>query len=148
MAVFALDYFMGRGKNLLFLGGMAIPAVFLSLVFNLEGLPFRYVPLPVPAIHVPPFMDSEVFGHHESPGDQDDRHHGQNHIQGSQYMQGYSPFMKTWEQLFSPYRGEQLKGWEWLLGSRTGSRFSNPPFPYRMPDSDSVPREKEAPDFY
>jgi hypothetical protein len=96
MAVFALDDFMGRGKDLLLFVGMAVPAGFFSLIFNLEGLPFGYVPLPVPPIHVASFMDSEIFGHHESPRRQEGRRQSQNHIQGPQYMHELRPFRRTW----------------------------------------------------
>jgi hypothetical protein len=110
MAVFTIHHFMGRGKNLLFLIGMAVPAVFLPLIFDFKGFPFRYVSLPVPAIHVPPFMDSEVFGNHENPGDQDDRHQSQNHIQGPQDMHGLRPFTRKLKKTIFPLPGENLKG--------------------------------------
>jgi hypothetical protein len=102
MAIFTLHHFMGRGKDLPFLVAMAVPAVFLPLIFGLKGLPFRYVPLPVPALHVSPFMDSKVFGDQECPGDKDDRHQSQNHVQGPQYMHGLRPFMRKSEKLFFP----------------------------------------------
>jgi hypothetical protein len=109
MAVFTLHHFMGRGKNLLFLVAMAVLAVFLPLIFDLKGLPFGYVPLPVPAIHVSSLMDSEVFGDEGDPGDQDDRHQSQNHVQGPQYMHGLRPFMRKLERLFSPLPGGEVE---------------------------------------
>lgn len=109
MTIFALDGFMRGRKNLFFFVGMAVPAVFLPLIFYFDGFPFRWVPRTVPAVHVPALMDSKVFGDEESPGGQDDHHQGQNHIQGPQYMHGRTPTVKTQERLFFPYRGTSSK---------------------------------------
>jgi hypothetical protein len=69
MAIFTLDHVMAEGANLLILFGVAIPAVFLPLVFRLKGFPLPFVGLPIPAIHVATFMGAEILGHDEGPGD-------------------------------------------------------------------------------
>jgi hypothetical protein len=69
MAVFAFYDFMGGRKDLSLLLGMTVRAIFFPLVFYLNGLPLLYISRPVPAIHVPSFMDAEISGHHEGPGD-------------------------------------------------------------------------------
>jgi hypothetical protein len=69
MAVFALNQVMTGGTNLLFLLCMAVPAVLLALIFWLKSSPLRFVGLPVPAIHVPAFMNAEILGYDEGPGD-------------------------------------------------------------------------------
>ena len=69
MAVFALDEFMTGGMNLLLLLRMAILAVFLALVFRLKSFPLPFVGLSIPAIHVPAFLDAEIPGYDEGPGD-------------------------------------------------------------------------------
>ena len=70
MAVFAFDEIMTGGTNLLFLLRMAVPAVLLALIFRLKGSPLPFVGLPVPAVHVPAFLDAEIVGHDEGPGDE------------------------------------------------------------------------------
>jgi hypothetical protein len=63
VAVFTFNHSMRRGKDFLSLLSMAGRAEFLSPVFDLDGLPFLYICLPVPAIRVPAFMDSEISRH-------------------------------------------------------------------------------------
>jgi hypothetical protein len=63
VAVFTFINPMRRGKVLLCLLSMAGRTKFLSLVFDLDGLPFLYICLPVPAVHVPAFVDSEIMRH-------------------------------------------------------------------------------------
>jgi hypothetical protein len=69
MAVFAFYDFMGGRKDLALLLGMTVLTIFFPLIFYFDGLPLLYIPRPVPAIHVPSFMDAEIFGHDEGPGD-------------------------------------------------------------------------------
>ncbi len=63
VAVFTFNNSMRRGKDFLCMLGMAGRAKFPSLIFDLDGLPFRYICLSVPAVHVPAFMDSEIIRH-------------------------------------------------------------------------------------
>jgi hypothetical protein len=86
MAVFTLDDFVGGGVYLLFLFGMAVPAILLPLIFGFEDFPLLLVAFPVPAEHVPPFMDAEILGDDEDPSGQDQGGHGQNHKQRAQNM--------------------------------------------------------------
>jgi hypothetical protein len=83
MAVFALYDLMGGRKDLFFLFGMTVLTVLLPLIFYLNGLPFLYIARPIPAEHVPPFMDAKILGYHEDPGGQDQGGHNQNHKKGS-----------------------------------------------------------------
>jgi hypothetical protein len=88
MAVFALDDLMGRRKVLLLLVGMAVSAVLFSLEFRLDRLPLSLVPFAIPAVHVPAFLDAEIFGHHEGAGDKYDSHDCENQIEGPENMHG------------------------------------------------------------
>lgn len=63
VAVFTFNNSMRRGNDFLSLLRMAGRAEFLSPVFGLDGLPFLYICLPVPAIRIPAFMDSEIIRH-------------------------------------------------------------------------------------
>jgi hypothetical protein len=83
VAVFTLYNFVGGGKNLLSLLSMTVFTIFIPLIFYLNGPPLLFVPFSVPAIHVPAFVDSEILGHDEGPGDQDNSRQRQNHVQGS-----------------------------------------------------------------
>jgi hypothetical protein len=88
MAVFTLNHSVGRGYDLSLLFGMALPAVFLSLIFWFDGFPFFYITLSVPAIEVPCLVDAEVSGYNEGPGDQNYNRQRQHDIQGTKYMHG------------------------------------------------------------
>jgi hypothetical protein len=64
---------------------MAVPAIFFPLVFDFEGFPLLFIRLPIPAEHVPPFMDAEILGNDEDP-DQDQSGYSQNYKQRTQNM--------------------------------------------------------------
>jgi hypothetical protein len=69
VAVFALDNHMRRLGNTLVLVGMAVLAVFRTLVFDLNVIfPFLYIALTIPAIHVTAFMYAEILWDIEKPG--------------------------------------------------------------------------------
>jgi hypothetical protein len=65
---------------------MAVLAIFLPLIFDFDGFPLLFIRLPIPAEHVPPFMDAEILGNDEDPGDQDQSGYNQNCKQRAQNM--------------------------------------------------------------
>ena len=86
VTVFAFDIFMPERKKLLHLPRMAGIAEFPTLIFYREILPFLNIGLPIPAICIPLFMNSEISGYQEASRNQDNRRKSQNQIQGPQYM--------------------------------------------------------------
>ena len=86
VTVFAVNIFMPERKKFLHLPRMAGIAEFSALIFYREILPFLNIGLPIPAICIPLFMNSEIIGYQETPRNQDDRRKSQNYIQGPQYM--------------------------------------------------------------
>jgi len=48
---------------------MAAYAEFAAPIFYRKILPFLDIRLPVPAIHIPSFIDSEIIGRQEGSGD-------------------------------------------------------------------------------
>jgi hypothetical protein len=54
---------------------MAVFAKLFSLVFDRNGFPFLFIRLPVPAEHVPPFMDAEILGDEKNPDNQNQGGH-------------------------------------------------------------------------
>src|SRR5512139_2204419 len=67
VAVFALYDHMWGFVDTVVLVGMAVLTVFLSHVLHFELLPVLFVPLPVPAVHVPPLLHTEVLRNQYDP---------------------------------------------------------------------------------
>ncbi len=61
VAILTLDDCMRRVHYTCKLIGMAVFAVILSLVFDLNFFPVLYVPFSVPAIHITPFMNAKIM---------------------------------------------------------------------------------------
>jgi hypothetical protein len=68
MAVFTLDDGMEGGTELLKLFCMAVLAIISPLIFHLEILPVFLTGFPIPAVHIAPLMNSEIFWHDQGPG--------------------------------------------------------------------------------
>jgi hypothetical protein len=86
MAVFALDDGVGGCPKLLELFSMAVLAVISPLIFGLEILPVFLTGFPIPAIHIAPLMDSEIFWHKQGTSGQNNGHQSQNYAKGPQGM--------------------------------------------------------------
>jgi hypothetical protein len=86
VTIFTFNVFMLCGGKGFRLPCMAGPAEFPASVFYRKILPFLNIGLPIPAICIPSFMNSEIIGYQDAPGDQDDRRKSQNYIQRAQYM--------------------------------------------------------------
>jgi len=71
MAVFTLDDRMGGPVDALCLVRMAGRTVFFALIFDRNFLPVLYIAIPVPSVHVSPFMYTEILWHIEGPNDKD-----------------------------------------------------------------------------
>jgi len=69
MAVFTFNIFMLGGNKLLHLPCMAGPAEFPASIFYSKILPFFNIGLPIPAVRVPLFMNSEIIRYPDAPGD-------------------------------------------------------------------------------
>jgi hypothetical protein len=82
MAVFALDDGVGRCTERLKLFSVAVLAIISPLIFDFEILPVFLIPFSIPAKHVAPLIDAEVFRHYQGTGGQDNGHQPQHHIQG------------------------------------------------------------------
>jgi hypothetical protein len=68
MAVLTLDDAMGGGTKLPKRFRMAILAIISPLIFHLEFLPVFLAGFPVPAVHIAPLMNAEIFWHNQGPG--------------------------------------------------------------------------------
>jgi hypothetical protein len=86
MAVFTLNDPVRGLIDTVVLVGMAILAVFLSLILHLELLPVLFVVLPMPAIHIATGTDTEVFRDIHHPGQQDQDNDADDHEQRPQNM--------------------------------------------------------------
>lgn len=82
VTVFTLNNFVGRGTDLLLLLGVALPAVFPSLIFCFKCLPLFYISLSVPAVQIPSLMDAEVLGYKEGSGNENNHRQRQHNKQG------------------------------------------------------------------
>jgi hypothetical protein len=67
VTVFTFNIFMLCGSKLLYLCCVAVHAEFPASVFYRKILPFLNIGLPVPAICIPPFMNSEIRGYPNAP---------------------------------------------------------------------------------
>jgi hypothetical protein len=77
MAILARDYGVRRFHNAFILVGMAILAIFRSLILDLESLPILDVAFPVPGIHVTSLMDTEILRHIHHPRNQNERNYAE-----------------------------------------------------------------------
>jgi hypothetical protein len=69
VTVFTFNIFMLCGSKLLHLRCVAGHAEFSALIFYRKILPFLNIGLPVPAICIPSFMNSEIRGYPNAPDD-------------------------------------------------------------------------------
>jgi hypothetical protein len=89
---------------------MAVFAILLPLIFDFEGFPLLFIRLPVPAEHVPPFMDAEILGDDEDPAGQDQGDHDQNHKQRAQNMHELRTYSENDNKKPFPSRMKNQKG--------------------------------------
>jgi hypothetical protein len=63
MAVFAFDNGVRSLLNAFVLVAVAVLAILFTLILDLEILPVLDIAFPEPPIHIPPFVNAEIFGH-------------------------------------------------------------------------------------
>ncbi len=91
MAVFALYVLVGGFFYAGVVFVVAILAVFRTPVLDLELLPFFFVALPVPAVHVPPRADAEILWHDQGPGNEDKDNDADDRVERPENMMFHEP---------------------------------------------------------